>query len=307
MSAEAIARALGGTQSHKGWWNCRCPVCQGDGKLGLKDGRKGLAVSCFKGCSRADILTEIKRLGVSATQSADKPAAPDPKELAHQAAGEEAYRRAQIAKAQWIWDKDTVAVDDNGPVPLLTYLGSRRVLIETPNVIRFRYGNVKSKRSPAMVARIDHAVTGPMAIHITFLRPGGEGKAACEKPRIIVGPWNGGAVQLAEPRPDTWLIVAEGIETTLSMMQACCLPGWAALCEGGIERLVLPPSVRKVIICADNDKSGVGQRAAARAEQRWTREGRLVKIATPPMPDSDWNDVLMGRAPARTERGRTHA
>jgi putative DNA primase/helicase len=91
-------------------------------------------------------------------------------------------------------------------------------------------------------------------------------------------------------------------------MQACCLPGWAALCARGIERLVLPPSVHKVIICADNDSSGVGQRAAARAEQRWLREGRLVRIATPPKSDSDWNDVLMGSAPARiVERGRAYA
>jgi hypothetical protein len=302
-TAESVARALDGHQAHNGWWNCRCPVCQGDGKLGLREGRGGLAVSCFKHCSRADIVEELQRLGLYGPTT-DKPVAPNPEELARRAAAEEAYRRRELAEAQWIWDQDTVAVDNNGPITLLTYFGSRRLLIETPNVIRFRYGNIKRNRPPAMVARIDHIELGPIGIHITFLKPDGSGRAG---DRITKGARAGGAVQLAQPEPNQWLCVAEGIETALSIMQACCLPGWASLCAGGLTSLVLPPSVRKVVICADNDASGVGQRAAGRAAQRWMREGRLVKIATPPKPDTDWNDVLMGRAPARLERGLAYA
>jgi hypothetical protein len=307
IGAEAVAVSLGGRQGRGGWWQVKCPICQID-RLGLKDGNRGLVVNCYRssgasGCSRADILAALQQLGFY-DPATDKPIETDPKELARRAVAEEAYRRREVAEAEWIWDQDTVAVDSDGPVPLLTYFGSRRLLIEPPDVIRFRYGNAKSKRPPAMVARIDHAEFGPIGIHITFLKPDGYGRTGN---RITKGARAGGAVRLAEPRPGEWLCVGEGIETTLSIMQACCLPGWATLCADGLTSLVLPPSVHKVVICADNDASGVGQRAAGRAAQRWMNEGRAVRIATPPKPDTDWNDVLMGRTPARLERGRIHA
>ena len=79
----------------------------------------------------------------------------------------------------------------------------------------------------------------------------------------------GGAVRLAQVRAGQWLLVAEGLETTFSVMHACALPGWAALSAGGIKSLVLPPSANMVLICADNDANGVGQRAANVAAERF--------------------------------------
>ena len=81
-------------------------------------------------------------------------------------------------------------------------------------------------------------------------------------------------------------------------MQAAALPGWAALSTSGIVGLALPPIVREVIILADHDANGAGERAARAAAARWLAEGRRVRIALPPEPDSDFNDVLLGHAPA---------
>jgi putative DNA primase/helicase len=106
---------------------------------------------------------------------------------------------------------------------------------------------------------------------------------------------------VAEPRLGEWLIVGEGIETVMSVMQCTGLPGWAALSAPGLEQLVLPPTVTKVIIAGDHDANGRGQRAADQAARQWLAEGRAVKIALPPVPDTAWNDVLMGRCPARIE------
>ena len=47
-----------------------------------------------------------------------------------------------------------------------------------------------------------------------------------------------------------------------------------------------------VLIAADNDASGAGQRAARETAERFLREGRRVRIATPEMPDTDFNDLL---------------
>ena len=39
----------------------------------------------------------------------------------------------------------------------------------------------------------------------------------------------------------------------------------------------------------------VGERAARIAAEQWIAEGRKVQIALPPVPGSDWNDVLLGK------------
>jgi phage/plasmid primase-like uncharacterized protein len=58
--------------------------------------------------------------------------------------------------------------------------------------------------------------------------------------------------------------------------------------------LILPPLplAAEVIICADHDTNGVGQRKAEAAARRWHTEGRRVRIALPPKPNTDFNDIL---------------
>jgi phage/plasmid primase-like uncharacterized protein len=108
----------------------------------------------------------------------------------------------------------------------------------------------------------------------------------------------GGAGRLAPA--DRGLMVSEGIESGLSAQQACALPCWAALSTSGLTALVLPPIVETVIILADHDVNGAGQRTAYAVAERFLREKRRVKVALPPEPDTDFNDVLLGRAYAAT-------
>ena len=89
---------------------------------------------------------------------------------------------------------------------------------------------------------------------------------------------HGGAICLAEHCPDTELIVGEGVESTFSAMQIFGLAGWSAVYAGGLKTIKLPPSVRRIVIAADNDLSGVGQRNALAADDRWIAEGRSVRI-----------------------------
>ena len=71
---------------------------------------------------------------------------------------------------------------------------------------------------------------------------------------------------------------------------------WSALGTGGLEALVLPePSVvSEVLIAADHDPPGL--RAARNAARRWVAEGRCVRIAIPPQPGMDFNDLNGGLA-----------
>jgi phage/plasmid primase-like uncharacterized protein len=155
-----------------------------------------------------------------------------------------------------------------------------------------------------MIGLVEHVGHGPIAVHRTFVSKDGSGKAAVEPDKASLGPVAGGAVRLAQVRAGQWLLVAEGLETTLSVMHACALSGWAALSAGGIKNLVLPPSANMVLICADNDANGVGQRAANDAAERFLAEGRRVRIAQPPTSGLDFNDLLRGSASLRIYENR---
>ena len=140
-----------------------------------------------------------------------------------------------------------------------------------------------------MVALVTRGVDGaPIAIHRTFLKPDGSGKAPVPKQKLMLGPCQGGVVRLAEAAE--WIGVGEGIESCLSCMYASRKPAWAALSASGLKALDLPKSIREVMLLADGDD--VGEAAAIDAGRRWRAEGRKVSIARPPS-GADFNDVLL--------------
>lgn len=143
-----------------------------------------------------------------------------------------------------------------------------------------------------MVALVERVGVGPLAILRTYICADGSGKVNIEPGKASLGPVGGGAVLLGKPSAGERLAVAEGIETTLSVMQACGLSGRAALSANGLKNLVLPPAETNVLICSDNDASGVGQQAARAAAERFVQEGRRVSISIPPTVGTDFNDVL---------------
>jgi putative DNA primase/helicase len=158
---------------------------------------------------------------------------------------------------------------------------------------------------PAMVALVEHVQHGPIGVHCTYIRPDGSAKADLPKKeqRACFGPIAGGAVRFGEPHPGLWLVVGEGIESTLSAALACGLPAWAALSASGIEALLLPSNATHVLIAADNDVNGRGQCAAHQAAARWLADGRRVRIALPPV-GSDFNDLLTGANRAKLDEDR---
>jgi len=144
-----------------------------------------------------------------------------------------------------------------------------------------------------MVALVTGGTDGePIGIHRTFLSRDNGGKAPVKPQKTMLGPCRGGAVRLSPV--GTRLMIAEGIETALSAMQATGSPTWAAMSAPGLRSLHLPPVVRDIIVLADGDAAG--EAAAKAAALRWSRAGRLVRIARPPA-GVDFNDMLMGIKP----------
>jgi phage/plasmid primase-like uncharacterized protein len=203
---------------------------------------------------------------------------------------EDEERNRRLAWRLW-----SSALEPRG-TPIETYLNHRGLELPSMPVLRWapRCWNRETGRElPAMLARVDNARGDFVAVHRTWLMPEGR-KAKLEKPKMSLAPTGGSAVRLAPAAPA--LLIGEGVETCLAAMQATGQPGWAALSTGGLVALVLPSMVRTVIILADHDDNGAGQRAARTAAQRLLAEGRRVRIAMPPAPGTDIADVLAGHA-----------
>jgi putative DNA primase/helicase len=287
MTASEIARALGGARRSGRWWRTRCPVHASRGlTLALRDHLRGLVVHCHAGCSREVILAQLRRLRLFADGVEYRPASVS----LHDDSGDDTARRVAAARRLWQGGQDARGS------PVERYLRSRG--IETPSPLSLRWTpacrHPNGRTLPAVLARIDAEDVELIGVHRIFLRPDGSGKAAVEPVKAMLGRAAGGAVRLA-PAAET-LMVAEGVETCLAAMQATASSGWAALSTSGLVGLVLPPIVREVVILADNDASGAGQRAAYTAAARWLAEGRRVRMAMPPVARTDFNDVLLGRA-----------
>jgi hypothetical protein len=107
---------------------------------------------------------------------------------------------------------------------------------------------------------------------------------------MSLGPIRGAAVQLAPPAPV--LAIAEGIENALTAT-AAGYAAWSAVSAGGIPGMVLPRIVETVLIVADHDANGVGQRAARKAADQWLAQGRRVRLWLAPREGDDLNDMLI--------------
>ena len=182
-----------------------------------------------------------------------------------------------------------------------TYLAARGLAVPDTPELRFHPDLTHWETRtgyPGLVAFVRNAGGRVIGIHRTYLAPDGTAKADLPSPRMMLGPVAGGAVRLAPLGENGVLGLAEGIETALSVIEACPgLPVWAALAAGNLAHVALPPEVVRVVILADNDGEGAGIRAAERAAARHNAEGRRVWIAMPDRAGEDFNDLLQRAGP----------
>ena len=286
MTAEEIARSLGGRNAGESWV-AHCPAHDDHTpSLAVCDGQDGQPlVHCHAGCSQTQVIDALRRRGMWGTER-----------QCHYPLGRPAPRRAaavrddtkRTAAALAIWKSAVPA----GGTLAETYLASRGLQLSAVlGVLRFHPALKHTTQGvwPAMVALVTRGTDNtPMAVHRTFLARDGSSKAPVTPSKMMLGPCRGGAARLGS-LSDT-LMVGEGIETCLAAMVATGVPAWAALSTSGLRTLDLPDAVREVTILADGDDAG--EAAAQSAAQRWQRCGRRVRIARAPR-GTDFNDVLV--------------
>lgn len=292
VTVDAVLLRLHGVRPAGRGWRAPCPAHGGRSRtLSIGAGDDGqVLLCCFAGCTTEAI---VDALGIGMRDlwpGRSQPHAGRPH------FGSDAHPPARALRT-WsslvgLWNNARTA----GGTVAERYLQHRGITIPCPATIRFVRSSPHrptGTRWPAMLSLVERQVVSgrvPVALHRTFLQWDGASKAPVEPSKMALGPVGGAAVMLAEP--GEVLVVAEGIETALSVFQEAGLPTWAALSAGGIERLVLPPMplASEVIIAADNDP--VGLRAARRAADLWSRQGRCVRVAVPPGLGCDFNDLL---------------
>jgi hypothetical protein len=279
------------TQTLRGKWYGRygcapCPVCQCEGHksqnaltLAVGTGSK-LLLNCKKtGCDYRDIAT-----AAGITQGTYTP--PDLAIFAQREAEQRKAnaKRAQQAQRVWMRAQPIAGTVAEG------YLRGRGITCPLPDTLRFdpQCWHATAKTFPALVALVEGGAG--FAVHRTYLRCDGSGKADVTPSKAMLGAVQRGAVRLSNG-PQT-LAVAEGIETALSLSSGLLrVPAtvWAALSTSGIRGLHLPDKPGRLTIAPDGDTAG--REAANTLAIRAHALGWQVSLL--PAPDGrDWNDIL---------------
>ena len=288
MGAAGIALQLGAIRQGRNW-RAPCP-CGCGYALSFCDGVDGrLLVHCYGGCDFPRVYAELVQYGLFDGEEGD-PGSPPGDQFAP-FRNDVDQRRRKIQQAREIY---TSGVSDER---IVVHLRARGIGLTSP-ILKFheQAPHRLGARLPAMLAPVVDIDGEQIGVHLTYLRDGG---AKADLPKEFQhecrGVIHGGAIRLGEHDSGAELIVGEGVESTFSAMQLFGRAGWSAVYAGGLKTVELPSTVRAVIIAADNDVSGAGQRNALAAYDRWTAEGRDVRIKCPPDAGDDFNDVLIKR------------
>lgn len=261
-----IVGALGGTWS--GYVAmCRCPAhADSDPSLSIRQGDRDILVTCFAGCSRDDVLRELRRVRPGQHYAPPDPANPP-----------------RPANVQRIWDQ---AIDVRGTLAE-RYL-ARRNLLPPPPDIRFHprcpyLPKPKTVFLPALLIAV-REIRKLVAIQRIFL----DEKTADYVRKVMLGTplsgaWRGRA-------GGSTLAIAEGFETADAFWRLNEIPCWASLGARRLNQLIIPTSVTTLLIAEDNDPEG--KRAGTQAEQHYIRSGLLIRRSPPPSQFKDWAKAL---------------
>ena len=260
-----LVGALGGTW-HGNTAMCRCPAhTDKTPSLSIRQGDRGLLVTCFAGCQAGDILRELDRIPLGRRYDPPAPVA--------------ATGTANIDR---LWSE---AVPVNGTLAE-RYLASRS-LLPVPTDVRFHPRcplgpKPRTVFKPALLVGVREAQR-LVAFQRIFLDPATN--AYTEKATLGTlgtGAWRGGGL-------GPTIGLAEGFETARAWSRLSGMPCWATLGSRRLDLVSIPDSVTKLILAGDNDLAG--RRAVARSIERYASDNRVIEVEYPEG-FKDWASAL---------------
>ncbi|QWT16706.1 DUF7146 domain-containing protein [Sphingobium xenophagum] len=250
---------------------CPCPAhADRTPSLSIRQGERGILVTCFAGCLREDVLRELRRVPVRQHYSYT--------DVPHSV-------RGNVTR---LWDE---------AIPIAGTLAERyvesRFLLPLADDLRFHPRCPYRPRPwttfhPALLVAVREGRT-LVAIQRIFLDPA----TARYRMKLMLGrpargAWQGGG------QGGTVLALAEGFETAQAFTILKTLPCWASLGARRFDLVRLPDHISHLILAVDNDAEGY--RAADRAETVYVRPDLHVERMPPPAGFKDWAKVLEARA-----------
>lgn len=261
-----LVGAIGGTW-HGRTAMCLCPAhADSTPSLSLRQGDRGILVTCFAGCQREDILRELRRVPLRRHFSYTDSPAP------------------QSGNANRLWDE---ALSVEGTLAA-RYLGSRYLAPITDD-LRFHprcpyRPKPWTSFHPALLVAVREG-RRLTAVQRIFLDP----QTATYRMKLMIGrpahgAWQGGG------QGSSILALAEGFETARAFTILNTLPCWASLGARRLDQVRLPDGLATLILASDNDAEGI--RAADRAELAYARPGLTIERMPPPVGVKDWAKQL---------------
>lgn len=252
------------------------------------DGRR---FQCFGCGAHGDVFDFVQRLNqISLPEAAKMLRAGGetaPKAAITKRAAEELDRSAN---ARAIWERTVAATGTLAE----EYLRHRGLYLPIPPDIRFACLPCEARGSlPCLVAAIRDFSGTLSGIQRIWLAYDGQGKADVSKPKRSLGRVKGGAIRLGELDRSGTIIVCEGPEDGLSLLQMFDTPVWVAAGATFLPAMQFPRDIRSVVIAADNDATG--EEETQKAARAFASRGLNVSIIMPQEGFKDFNDELRGR------------
>jgi hypothetical protein len=279
------------TAALKGRWHGRygmasCPS-HPDGKtpaLKISDDpckSDGIDLHCFGGCPWRTVKSDLVRRGIlEKWRPSNGPSYPKLK-FSDDNSKPQDNDNYETAKETW---QATDTLND-------TYLVEARGLQPPwPKWLRY-HGALKHAPTglvfPCLVAGVVDGTGKFTAIHRTYLKLDGSGKAGVDPQKMALGALQDGTVRLGQA--GKVLGLAEGIETGLSAQQLFEIPVWCVLGRR-FDAVTIPDEVIEVQIFADRGEEG--EQAAQQAKDHFLNMGKRIAVRRPPQGCDDWNDAL---------------
>lgn len=266
----------------RGTWHgnramCRCPAHADETpSLSLRQGDRGILVTCFAGCDPLDVLRELDRISVTRHYE------PPPERP-----------RQGTANIERLWEEAR-------PVPgtlAERYLESR-FLLPVPDDVRFHprcphLPKPDTVFKPALLVAVREALR-LVGVQRIFLDPAtARYTEKATLGTIGFGSWRGGGL-------GPTIGLAEGFETARAWSLLHDLPCWATLGSRRFDLVTIPDSVTTLILAGDNDLAG--RRAVNRASGRYAGDNRVIR-ADFPKGFNDWAAALEARESGGGGRG----
>lgn len=303
-----IVAALRQGKWSRGWVMTYCPVCDPDarkrGKFTLRAGILTTGPRAGKpwwGCMRCHCekqAAEERRTAALRWQV-------DRAKLNDDDARIKRYALEVVEAATFIREGD----------PVDRYLRQTRMLVPLtmlwPTDLRVahrrhtKHPATKQMGMPVMVGVVRGSDGNPIAAHRTFLYELADGRVVKlnhpdvprrfrhDNTKYSLGSVHGGAIRIGI---DSEAIgVAEGIESAIGLAMYLKIPTWSAVSSSNMPNLVLPSSVRRVVIGPDlGDSKEAGMKAATELRKRIVAESQRrktiidIEFALPRGSANDW-------------------